>query len=97
VKELLPPYIGEDLELGDLRTGVVFASGGSGYDPLTSILTVTKYCTCISQYRFHGIYIVFSHETIRLLREFMNTNLLPYRLLHRVPDSLSYSMTTRRG
>ncbi|XP_048545834.1 GDSL esterase/lipase EXL1-like isoform X3 [Triticum urartu] len=37
VKEFLPPYIGDDLELSDLLTGVAFASGGSGYDPLTSI------------------------------------------------------------
>lgn len=37
IKDLLPPYVGEDLELNDLLTGVAFASGGSGYDPLTSI------------------------------------------------------------
>ncbi|VAI89336.1 unnamed protein product [Triticum turgidum subsp. durum] len=37
VKEFLPPYNGDDLELSDLLTGVAFASGGSGYDPLTSI------------------------------------------------------------
>uniref|UniRef100_A0ACD6AFH6 Uncharacterized protein n=1 Tax=Avena sativa TaxID=4498 RepID=A0ACD6AFH6_AVESA len=36
VKDLLPPYAG-DLELTDLLTGVAFASGGSGYDPFTSI------------------------------------------------------------
>ncbi|KAK1610054.1 hypothetical protein QYE76_033727 [Lolium multiflorum] len=37
VKELLPPYVGNDLELTDLLTGVAFASGGSGYDPFTSV------------------------------------------------------------
>ncbi|KAM3295675.1 hypothetical protein ACQJBY_038147 [Aegilops geniculata] len=37
IKELLPPYLGNDLPLSELLTGVVFASGGSGYDPLTSI------------------------------------------------------------
>ncbi|KAL5200511.1 hypothetical protein ABZP36_021714 [Zizania latifolia] len=36
VKELLPPFNDQDLELNDLLTGVAFASGGSGYDPLTS-------------------------------------------------------------
>ncbi|TVU10706.1 hypothetical protein EJB05_44250, partial [Eragrostis curvula] len=36
VKELLPPYLGDNLQLNDLLTGVAFASGGSGYDPLTS-------------------------------------------------------------
>ncbi|XP_047051461.1 GDSL esterase/lipase At1g20120-like [Lolium rigidum] len=45
VKELLKPYIREDLELGDLRIGVAFASGGSGYDPLTSVLTVATSST----------------------------------------------------
>jgi hypothetical protein len=49
IKELLPPYIGVDLQLNDLLTGVVFASGGSGYDPLTSIPAVTKYITQLSQ------------------------------------------------
>uniref|UniRef100_A0ACD6AEI8 Uncharacterized protein n=1 Tax=Avena sativa TaxID=4498 RepID=A0ACD6AEI8_AVESA len=45
IKELLPPYIGEDLQLDDLLTGVVFASGGSGYDPLTSIPAVATSST----------------------------------------------------
>ncbi|KAL6909804.1 hypothetical protein ACP4OV_001463 [Aristida adscensionis] len=36
VKELLPAYLSDDLQLNDLLTGVAFASGGSGYDPLTS-------------------------------------------------------------
>ncbi|KAL6594801.1 hypothetical protein ACP70R_048250 [Stipagrostis hirtigluma subsp. patula] len=36
VKELVPPYLSDDLQLNDLLTGVAFASGGSGYDPLTS-------------------------------------------------------------
>ncbi|KAL6594802.1 hypothetical protein ACP70R_048251 [Stipagrostis hirtigluma subsp. patula] len=39
VKELLPPYLGDSLELNDLLTGVTFASGGSGYDPLTIKIT----------------------------------------------------------
>ncbi|XP_006656957.1 GDSL esterase/lipase EXL1-like [Oryza brachyantha] len=37
IKELLPAYKNQNLELNDLLTGVSFASGGSGYDPLTSI------------------------------------------------------------
>ncbi|KAL6604056.1 hypothetical protein ACP70R_044417 [Stipagrostis hirtigluma subsp. patula] len=36
VKELVPPYLSDGLQLNDLLTGVAFASGGSGYDPLTS-------------------------------------------------------------
>ncbi|XP_039806157.1 GDSL esterase/lipase EXL1-like isoform X2 [Panicum virgatum] len=38
VKQLLPPFLSDDLELKDLLTGVAFACGGSGYDPLTSKL-----------------------------------------------------------
>ncbi|CAK7334199.1 unnamed protein product [Dovyalis caffra] len=36
VKELLPPYLDQSLQLQDLLTGVTCASGGSGYDPETS-------------------------------------------------------------
>uniref|UniRef100_A0A0E0PXL7 Uncharacterized protein n=1 Tax=Oryza rufipogon TaxID=4529 RepID=A0A0E0PXL7_ORYRU len=39
VKELIPPYLGDGLQLDDLLSGVAFASGGSGYDPLTSKIT----------------------------------------------------------
>jgi hypothetical protein len=40
IKELLPPFLGPDLQLKDLLTGVAFACGGSGYDPLTSTFAV---------------------------------------------------------
>lgn len=36
VKELLPAYLDPNLESQDLLTGVSFASGGAGYDPITS-------------------------------------------------------------
>ncbi|PRQ27257.1 putative triacylglycerol lipase [Rosa chinensis] len=36
IKELLPPYMDPSLEPNDLLTGVNFAAGGVGYDPLTS-------------------------------------------------------------
>ncbi|KAJ1425155.1 SGNH hydrolase superfamily [Sesbania bispinosa] len=38
IKELLPAYLNPQLQPTDLVTGVCFASGGSGYDPLTSTL-----------------------------------------------------------
>ncbi|KAK2392662.1 GDSL esterase/lipase EXL3 [Trifolium repens] len=38
LKELLPAYLDPNLQPSDLITGVCFASGGSGYDPLTSKL-----------------------------------------------------------
>ncbi|KAI6671527.1 hypothetical protein NL676_006412 [Syzygium grande] len=36
IKEYLPAYLDPSLKLEDLLTGVSFASGGSGFDPLTS-------------------------------------------------------------
>ena len=38
VKKFLPAYLDPRLKLEDLITGVSFASGGAGYDPLTSQL-----------------------------------------------------------
>ena len=40
IKELLPAYLDPNLQPQDLITGVCFASGGSGYDPLTPKLAV---------------------------------------------------------
>uniref|UniRef100_A0A0A0KJF5 GDSL esterase/lipase EXL3 n=2 Tax=Cucumis sativus TaxID=3659 RepID=A0A0A0KJF5_CUCSA len=39
VKELVPAYLDPHLTTQDLLTGVSFASGASGYDPLTSKIT----------------------------------------------------------
>ncbi|KAL5754403.1 hypothetical protein ACOSP7_022623 [Xanthoceras sorbifolium] len=36
VKKIMPAYLDPNLKIQDLITGVSFASGGSGYDPLTS-------------------------------------------------------------
>ncbi|BBG94795.1 GDSL-like Lipase/Acylhydrolase superfamily protein, partial [Prunus dulcis] len=41
IKELLPPYLDPNLQSPDLPTGVCFASGSSGYDPLTPTITGT--------------------------------------------------------
>ncbi|CAN8259347.1 unnamed protein product [Cochlearia groenlandica] len=38
IAKTLPPYLGSNLKPNDLLKGVIFASGGSGYDPLTSQL-----------------------------------------------------------
>jgi hypothetical protein len=40
VKELLPAYRDPTLQPEDFLTGVSFASGGAGYDPLTSTIEV---------------------------------------------------------
>ncbi|XP_060194709.1 GDSL esterase/lipase EXL3-like [Lycium barbarum] len=38
IKKLMPAYLDPNLKIEDLKTGVSFASGASGYDPLTPIL-----------------------------------------------------------
>ncbi|KAA8528769.1 hypothetical protein F0562_036124 [Nyssa sinensis] len=38
IKKLLPPYLDPNLQIKDLTTGVNFASGAAGFDPLTSEL-----------------------------------------------------------
>ncbi|XP_065855275.1 GDSL esterase/lipase EXL3-like [Euphorbia lathyris] len=37
VKEILPAYLDPNLKTEDLLTGVVFASGGNGFDPMTNV------------------------------------------------------------
>ncbi|XP_071722097.1 GDSL esterase/lipase EXL3-like [Rutidosis leptorrhynchoides] len=36
IKDLIPPYLDPNLKIEDLVTGVSFASGGAGYDPITA-------------------------------------------------------------
>lgn len=43
IKELLPAYLDPNLQIQDLSTGVNFASGGAGFDPLTSELAVRHF------------------------------------------------------
>lgn len=41
LKEYVPPYLDPTLSLEELMTGVSFASGGSGFDPLTPRISVS--------------------------------------------------------
>jgi len=45
----LPPYLDPKLQREDLLTGVSFASGAGGYDPLTSKTAVNN-CSHIKPY-----------------------------------------------
>ncbi|BAT99952.1 hypothetical protein VIGAN_10149800 [Vigna angularis var. angularis] len=55
VKKILPPYLDPKLQPQDLLTGVSFASGGSGYDPLTSksasVLSLTDQLNKFREYK----------------------------------------------
>ncbi|KAL7611502.1 hypothetical protein Lser_V15G05019 [Lactuca serriola] len=55
VKEYLPAYLDPSLQDNDLLTGVSFASGGSGYDPLTS--TVSSAIPMLEQLNLFKQYI----------------------------------------
>lgn len=66
VKELIPPNLGDGLQLDDLLSGVAFASGGSGYDPLTSKITVQFYfLELMSQYKLLSNYYPVSICTVK--------------------------------
>ncbi|ESW28179.1 hypothetical protein PHAVU_003G265500 [Phaseolus vulgaris] len=54
VKKFLPPYLDPNLQVQDLLTGVSFASGGAGYDPLTaelvSVMSLTDQLDMFKEY-----------------------------------------------
>nr|CAB3499566.1 unnamed protein product [Digitaria exilis] len=55
IKEYVPPYLGTELSDFDLLTGVNFASGGCGFDPLTaelvSVLTMDNQLDLFKEYK----------------------------------------------
>ncbi|CAM0144553.1 unnamed protein product [Urochloa decumbens] len=55
VKQLLPAYLGVDLSPEDLATGVSFASGATGFDPLTpvvvSVISLEQQLAYYDEYR----------------------------------------------
>ncbi|KAH7692323.1 GDSL lipase/esterase protein [Dioscorea alata] len=56
IKEFVPAYLSPELESKDLITGVCFASGASGYDPLTSqlnsVLSMDHQLELFQDYKF---------------------------------------------
>ncbi|OWM74969.1 GDSL esterase/lipase EXL3-like [Punica granatum] len=54
IKDIVPAYLDPNLKKEDLATGVTFASGGTGYDPLTSkivsVLSLTDQLELFKQY-----------------------------------------------
>lgn len=72
LKEFVPPYLDPILSLEELMTGVSFASGGSGLDPLTAQISVS-----LSQMNFF-IIVIYLSIVLRILRY----NIDSYQLLH---------------
>uniref|UniRef100_K4AL11 SGNH hydrolase-type esterase domain-containing protein n=1 Tax=Setaria italica TaxID=4555 RepID=K4AL11_SETIT len=49
--ETLPPYLNKNLTLEDLKTGVTFASAGSGYTMPPSTLTIERQLQLFTEYK----------------------------------------------
>uniref|UniRef100_A0A0D9ZG38 Uncharacterized protein n=1 Tax=Oryza glumipatula TaxID=40148 RepID=A0A0D9ZG38_9ORYZ len=71
VKQLMPPYLGVELSPEDLKTGVSFASGATGYDPLTpvivSVITLDQQIEYFHEYRKRLVGVVGEEETARII------------------------------
>ena len=61
IKELLPAYMDPNLQPQDLITGVCFASGGSGYDPLTPKIAVHAQYFCSFFFWVHSRFVCNMH------------------------------------
>ncbi|GKV45089.1 hypothetical protein SLEP1_g52212 [Rubroshorea leprosula] len=73
IKELLPPYLDPNLQLQDLLTGVSFASGGAGYDPLTakidSVLSLSDQLELFKKYKEKIKSALGDEQTVTFLSE----------------------------
>ncbi|XP_010465393.1 PREDICTED: GDSL esterase/lipase At3g14820-like [Camelina sativa] len=72
IAKTLPPYLGSNLKPDDLLKGVIFASGGSGYDPLTS--TVLSVVSMSDQLKYFQEYLSkikqhFGEEKVKFILE----------------------------
>ncbi|CAA3021506.1 GDSL esterase lipase EXL3-like [Olea europaea subsp. europaea] len=72
IKALLPAYLDLSLQAQDLVTGVNFASGGAGYDPLTSNVSVFSLSDQLAMFKEYIVKlkgIVGEERTSNILRE----------------------------
>ncbi|KAL2468222.1 GDSL esterase/lipase [Forsythia ovata] len=73
IKSLLPAYLDPSLQAQDLITGVNFASGGAGYDPLTSdlvsVLSLSDQLEMFKEYIMKLKGIVGDERTSQILRK----------------------------
>ncbi|CAA3021501.1 GDSL esterase/lipase EXL3 [Olea europaea subsp. europaea] len=77
IKPLLPAYLDPSLQAQDLVTGVNFASGGAGYDPLTSdlasVLSLSDQLEMFKEYIMKLEGIVGEERTSQILRNSLVT------------------------
>lgn len=73
IKALLPAYLDPSLQTQDLVTGVNFASGGAGYDPLTSdmelVFSLSDQLAMFKEYIMKLKGVVGEERTSKILRE----------------------------
>uniref|UniRef100_A0ACD5UGW3 Uncharacterized protein n=1 Tax=Avena sativa TaxID=4498 RepID=A0ACD5UGW3_AVESA len=71
VKQLLPPYLGVQHTPEDLLTGVSFASGATGFDPLTpvivGVISLEQQLAYFDEYRSKLVGIAGEEETRRII------------------------------
>uniref|UniRef100_A0A7N0V3V5 GDSL esterase/lipase EXL3 n=1 Tax=Kalanchoe fedtschenkoi TaxID=63787 RepID=A0A7N0V3V5_KALFE len=67
IKDTVPAYLDPDLKPEDLLTGVTFASGGAGYDPLTptlvSVISLTQQLEYFKEYKTKLTKLVGENQT----------------------------------
>ncbi|KAG6432024.1 hypothetical protein SASPL_103597 [Salvia splendens] len=77
IKELVPAYLDPNLQPQDLLTGVNFASGGSGFDPLTSnvvsVLSLSDQLQRFKEYIAKLEHMIGEQKTSTLLNEALFT------------------------
>lgn len=73
IKEYVPAYVGTELSSEDLITGVSFASGGTGFDPVTakvaSVLSMDQQLELFDEYKKKVVAIVGAERAATIFSE----------------------------
>ncbi|KAH0724093.1 hypothetical protein KY289_007137 [Solanum tuberosum] len=73
VKEYVPPYLDQSLSIEELKTGVSFASAGTGIDPLTAqlsnVISLSKQVEYFKEYQEKMEAAIGKEQTKKLIKE----------------------------
>ncbi|KAK4345053.1 hypothetical protein RND71_035229 [Anisodus tanguticus] len=73
VKDYVPPYLDPSLSIEELKTGVSFASAGSGFDPLTptisNVISLSKQLEYFKEYQEKMEAAIGKNQTQNLIKE----------------------------
>ncbi|XP_047968565.1 GDSL esterase/lipase At5g45960-like [Salvia hispanica] len=71
IKDMIPPYLDPTLTVDDLKTGVCFASAGTGFDPLTAqingVIPIQKQLKYFKEYKSRMELEIGKEKTRRLI------------------------------